>query len=238
MPLTGHLTELRRRILVAAAVFFLLTAAALTQSEKLIAVFTDMGLKYGYRFVYLAPQELLLQQFKVAALAGFLLSLPLILYEIYAFARPGLTGRESRILRVVLIAGLFFFAVGAFFAYTVTIPFMLNFLIRLSDNTVFAAQISVENYLSFVLLIFTIFGFIFEMPLVSALLSRFGVLNPRMLKKARPFAIVFIFFLAAVITPPDVFSQILVAVPMILLYQLSILVSKIFRTCNFPEETV
>ena len=228
MTVSGHLKELRNRIAVVLIVFVLASAVFITFADKLVTLFTDMGISYGYNFVYIKPQELLLQQFRVALLGSFFVTLPLILFEIYSYARPGLSRRESRTFAFTMVFGVFFFMIGLAFAYFITIPFMLNFLIRLGDNSIFQATISIESYLSFVLLVFTIFGFIFEMPLVSIILSRFGILSPKALNKARPMAIIVIFIVAAIITPPDVVSQIMVALPMLALYFLSTLLSKVF----------
>ena len=137
-------------------------------------------------------------------------------------AQPGLTKKEKVGIRFGLIFGVGFFALGAFFAYKVVLPFMLQFLIKQGQGTDYVASVSIANYISFLLLIFTIFGFIFEMPLVSVILSRLGILTPKIMRKIRGGAIVAIFVVAAIITPPDIFSQIMVGVPMVALYELSI----------------
>ena len=147
---------------------------------------------------------------------------------------PGRHGRS------VTGLGIVFFAVGVLFAYFVTIPFMLNFLISLNDDAILLssieASISVASYLDFVLLMFIIFGVMFEMPLVSIVLGRFGLLTPSMMNKARPIAIILIFVIGAIVTPSDVVSQIMVAVPMILLYLLSTLLCKIFYKKRKQEQ--
>ena len=173
-----------------------------------------------------------MQQFRLAALGALVISSPVILFELYGFARPGLLDSERSALKAALLLGLVFFAIGVCFAYFIAIPFMLNFLISLNDDAILLssieASISVASYLDFVLLMFIIFGVMFEMPLVSVVLGRFGLLTPAMMNKARPFAIILIFVIGAIVTPPDIVSQIMVAVPMILLYLLSTLLCKIF----------
>ena len=136
--------------------------------------------------------------------------------------KPGLTKKEKAGIRFGLLFGVGFFALGAFFAYKIVLPFMLQFLIKQGQGTDYVASVSIANYISFLLLIFTIFGFIFEMPLVSVILSRLGILTPKIMRKIRGGAIVAIFVVAAIITPPDIFSQIMVGVPMVALYELSI----------------
>ena len=240
MTVSGHLTVLRNRIAVIIIVFVAAIVALITVAPHVIMFFTDMGTQYGYRFVVIAPQELLMQQFRLAALGALVLSSPVILYEVYGFARPGLLDRERSALKAALLLGIVFFAVGVLFAYFVTIPFMLNFLISLNDDAILLssieASISVASYLDFVLLMFIIFGVMFEMPLVSIVLGRFGLLTPSMMNKARPIAIILIFVIRAIVTPPDVVSQIMVAVPMILLYLLSTLFCKIFYKKRKQEQ--
>ena len=232
MTVSGHLKELRNRIAVVVIVFVIAVVVFITIAPRLIMFFTEMGNRFGYQFVVIAPQELLMQQFRLAAVGALIVSSPVILYEMYSFARPGLTDSESSALKIALLLGVLFFCVGLLFAYFVTIPFMLNFLISLNNDKILLSSItsaiSVASYLDFVLLMFIIFGVMFEMPLVSVVLSRFGLLTPNMLNKARPIAIILIFVVGAIVTPPDVVSQIMVAFPMILLYLLSTLLSKIF----------
>lgn len=222
MPLTDHLKELRNRIAVVLITFVACNVVLITRAQVIVGFLTDMGAAYGYKFIYISPSELLLQQFKAAITASFILCVPLILYEVFAFMKPGLTKKEKAGIRFGLIFGVVFFAAGVFFAYKIVLPFMLQFLIKQGQGTDYVASVSIANYISFLLLIFTIFGFIFEMPLVSVILSRLGILTPKIMRKIRGGAIVVIFVVAAIITPPDIFSQVMVAVPMVLLYELSI----------------
>ena len=232
MTVSGHLKEMRNRIFVILLVFIAAVVFFITVAPHLIMFFQDMGAQYGYEFVFIAPQELLMQQFRLAVVGALVVSSPVILFEAYAFIRPGLTKSETSTLRIALWFGLLFFCVGILFAYFIALPFMLNFLINLKNDQALMdtirASISVASYLDFVLLMFIIFGCMFEMPLISVVLSRFGLLTPSMMNKLRPFAIIIIFILAAIVTPPDVVSQIMVAVPMILLYLLSTLLCKVF----------
>ena len=218
MPVTEHFREMRNRLAVVLGAFILFNVVLITRAQVIVGFLTDMGAAYGYTFIYISPSELLLQQFKAALTTSFILCIPLLLYEVFAFMKPGLTKRE----KTGLLFGVGFFALGAFFAYKVVLPFMLQFLIKQGQGTDYVASVSIANYISFLLLIFTIFGFIFEMPLVSVILSRLGILTPKIMRKIRGGAIVAIFVVAAIITPPDIFSQIMVGVPMVALYELSI----------------
>lgn len=232
MTVSGHLKELRNRIFVIFIAFALAMIGLVMVAPHLIMFFTGMGTGYGYQFVVIAPQEMLMQQFRLAVIGALVLASPVIFYEIYAFLRPGLSKGESSILRLALLTGVVFFALGVVFAYFIALPFMLNFLISLNNDAILLssikASISVASYLDFVLLMFIIFGAMFEMPLISIVLSRFGLLTPKMMQKLRPYAIILIFILAAFITPPDVVSQVMVAVPMMLLFFLSTFLCRVF----------
>lgn len=226
MPLTGHLRELRNRLLICVVPFVGLTVAFIPGADRLMAILTDMGERFGYRYVYLAPQELLVEYLRIAVLGAFLCCVPLILFQVWSFARPGLERGEKQMFAFSMLFGLLCFCLGIIFAYRVTVPFMLQFLIGLSSQTVSAA-ISIEKYTSFLLTVFLIFGIIFELPMVSIILTNLGFIDSELLKRFRKPAIVVSFVVAAIITPPDIFSQVMVAVPIVLLYQVSIWLSAV-----------
>ena len=231
MPLTGHLRELRNRVLVCVAVWLAAFLVMLSRAAKLVDFFLSIGEETGYRFVYISPQELLLEYFQTAFVFAVLAALPVILFEIWAFAAPGLTKKEKGGFLAVIVFGAVFAALGVFFAYKVMMPFMLQFLSSLDAGTGIEASISVQNYVSFLLSIFIIFAVVFELPVVSCSLTALGVLKAEWMKKGRKVMIVVIFFVAAVITPPDVTSQVMVAVPMIVLFEISIVL------CSLIEKT-
>lgn len=123
----------------------------------------------------------------------------------------------------VLIFGFFFLLMGLLFVHMVSLPFMLKFLIKVNASKTVQAIIAVENYLSFILTVYIIFGIVFEMLIILGLLTQLGLIKPKWLRKFRPYMFVANFIIAALITPPDIFSQIIVAVPMCDLYEISIL---------------
>jgi len=225
MTLTGHLKELRNRIVVVLVVMLIGMILCFSYSQPLVGKLTAMGEQYGYSFIAISPQEFLLVCFSMSLLCGFLVSLPLLCYEIYAFCGPGMKAKEKTFLGLALVFGLIFFVIGVMFAYKITIPFMLNFLMQFGQGTITVSP-SIQQYVSFVLLVFVIFGLIFELPVISVLLTGLGLIKPDWLIKARKIMIVLIFVLAAIITPPDIVSQIMVALPIIVLYELSIWLSK------------
>ena len=227
MPLTGHLRELRRRVLVCVVLLVLVFTLCLSTAPRIVTLLTDMGERYSYVYVYIAPQELLLVYMNVALVGALVLCFPLLAYEVYAFCSPGLTGRERRYTLGALGAGALCFLAGVAFAYFISLPFMLRFLIQFTTQVNVSASISIEQYISFLLTVFVIFGLVFELPVVSVLLTALGLVRAEWLVKGRRVMVVVIFLLAAIITPPDVVSQIMVAVPMLALYELSILLSRL-----------
>ena len=229
MTLTGHLKELRNRLVVCIVCLVAFFLIGLSFAPQIVEVLTNIGKQYGYVYIYISPPELLLQHFSIALLAGICITLPVILYNVWAFIQPGLKKNENRLFVGALFSGLICFLLGVLFAYKVMLPFMLNFLIRLSDGSNVEAQITVGNYITFILTIFMIFGIVFELPVVSVLLTQMGLVRIEWMKRGRKVVIVIIFVIAALITPPDIVSQIMVAIPMIGLYQLSIILCSILQ---------
>ena len=229
MTLTGHLKELRNRLIICAAVFVVGVIGFLAISDKLIDLLTAMAMNANYTFVFLAPQEKLMQYFRVSLLAAVVVTVPVALYQVYAFAKPGLKKSETFFLKLVILLGLALFVVGVMFAYKLMMPFMLRFLSTgIEGADYIQTTTSIESYVSLCLTMFIIFGCVFEMPLITIILSKMGIINPTLLKQVRGVAIVIIFFIAAVVTPPDIVSQCMVAIPMVLLYFVSIFLSGIF----------
>ena len=229
MALSGHLKELRNRALICVVCLVLAFLVCLNYAPQLVEFLTDMGKNYGYHYIYVAPQELLMQYMSVALIFGLVCAMPVIMYEVWAFARPGLTKRENLAFVFSLIFGSIFFCVGVYFAYRIMLPTMLLFLSTLENRAEVAAAISVQNYISFLLTIFIIFGVVFELPVISVVLNALKLLKVEWMKKARRFVIVISFVVAAFITPPDVISQIMVGIPIIFLYQLSIILCLIME---------
>ena len=227
MSVSGHLRELRNRILVCVVLLLAAFSACLSIAPRFITFLTGLGDAYGYVFVYIAPQELLLVYLNAALVGALVFCFPVIAYEVYAFCSPGLRKKERFFVLSAMFAGTLFFALGVAFARFISLPFVLRFLIQFSGEVDVSASISIQQYVSFLLTVFVVFGLVFELPVVSVLLTGLGIIRVEWLVKARKVMIVVIFVLAAVITPPDVVSQIMVAIPMIGLYELSILLSRL-----------
>lgn len=236
MSLNDHLRELRNRILACLAVLVIGFLVSFYNAERIVDELSAMGLANGYIFVYLSPQELLMQYMRIGLVGGLIISIPVIVYEVYAFIAPGLEKYEKPFLILSLIFGQICFVLGVIFAHKISMPFMLGFLFKINGTSYISSSISIESYLSFILTVYIIFGIVFEMPVVSAILTKFGLLKSKWLVKGRSISIVLCFILAALITPPDVVSQIMVAIPMMLLYQISIVICKIIEKFNRKKE--
>ncbi|MBO4915059.1 MAG: preprotein translocase subunit TatC, partial [Oscillospiraceae bacterium] len=163
----------------------------------------------------------------VALIGAVVACSPLLIYEAYAFCRPGMSRKVQLYTVGALVAGALFFVGGVAFAYYISLPFMLRFLIQFTHEVNVAASISIGEYVSFLMTVFVIFGVVFELPVVSVLLTGLGIIKPEWLVKGRRVTIVLIFVLAAIITPPDVVSQVMVALPMMALYELSIVLCRL-----------
>ncbi len=227
LPVTEHIEELRQRLfksLIAVVVGFLIA----WPFKKRILLFLERPLPENLqgKLIFLSPPEAFFTALKVSFFAGILISLPFVLYQVWKFVEPGLYEHEKKFLLPFMFFSVLFFFLGASFAYFVILPFGLRFLLGFMSDLL-TPQITIGSYISFVIQMILAFGFVFLLPVVVWLLSKMGVINYRMLEKNRKFAILVIFVLAALLTPPDAFSQIMMALPLLVLYELSIWVSKI-----------
>ena len=227
MGIIEHLGELRKRIFVIVVVFLTVTVVGFNFCDELVALLVEKAKIIGYGMVYLAPGELFTQYIRVAVVGGLVFSSPVILFQTWLFIKPALKKKEKTTVFLSLLTGLVCFVLGALFAYFIVVPITLTFFMSVDSHQSVKATISIQNYINFVMTTLITFGIIFEMPVVTILLSELGLLKTEWLTKSRKVVIVVIFVIAAIITPPDVISQTLVAIPMILLFEVSILLSKI-----------
>lgn len=230
MTFLDHLSELRirlTRIAIAVGVGFLACYGFSKQlfeflMRPLVEVFPPDS-----KLIFTALPEAFFTYIKVAAVAGVLLTSPYIFYQIWSFVAPGLYDEERKYLvPIALFSGLFF-AAGATFGYSVVFPFAFDFFMDFATETI-QPMPSLKEYLSFSLKLLFAFGIIFELPLFIFFLARLGMVNAPMLRKFRKYAFLCSFVLSAVLTPPDVVSQTLMAGPLIILYELSIWIAHFF----------
>ncbi|RPJ04365.1 MAG: twin-arginine translocase subunit TatC [Deltaproteobacteria bacterium] len=230
LPLTSHLQELRKRLVlsfIAIGVGFILCYAF---SDTLFAVIAKPLIKVmptGGTLVFTSVAEAFFTYMKVGFIGGLILVSPFVLYQVWAFVAPGLYQHERRYVIPFVLGGSFFFALGIFFAYSVALPYGFKFLLGFSTDFIKPFP-SMKEYLSFTMKFLLAFGLVFEFPVVLVLLARIGVIDSKTLSRHRKYAILLIFVFAAVMTPPDLISQVLMALPLMALYELSILLSKVF----------
>ena len=217
-----HLEELRHRLIVIVAGVAVGFAASYGFSQQIL-FFLQRPLPT--KLVFIAPTEAFLVNIKVALYAALFLSAPLILFEVWKFVAPGLYEHERRYSYPFLIISTVLFLVGGFFAYFVILPVVLHFLIT-QGGDLWKPTITLSSYLAFCMKLILAAGLLFEFPVLIYFLTKVGVVTPEFLVKNRKYALLAAFIIAAVLTPPDVFSQILLAVPLFLLFEVSILVAK------------
>lgn len=187
LTFTGHLSELRKRLLVLFAAFIALFIIGLYKADAVIGLVTSLGRKAGYRFVYLSPEEVMVQQLRVAAVMALLIMIPLIMYEALEFIAPAFSHKKAyRNMCIFFAAGFVMFIIGAVFSYKVMLPFSLKYFGDIGTSAGIQAEVSLEKYLDFVVAITLAIGISFDFPVVCFLLSAIGIVDSAMLKKARP----------------------------------------------------
>ncbi len=231
-PLIDHLIELRSRLIKSLLAFVVMFVICFSFSEQifniLVRPYTSQYLKpEDARLIFTQAFELFFTHLKVGAFGAMLLAFPVIASQIYKFVAPGLYKHEKQAFLPYLIATPILFILGILFVYFVAMPLLMRFSFNMQQlKTPGAAVIEylpkVSEYLSIIMTLIFAFGICFQTPIVLMLLSKVGVLNSEILTSKRRYAILIVFIIAAVLTPPDPFSQIALAVPMLLLYEISI----------------
>ena len=238
LPVTEHIEELRQRLFksfIAIIVGFLI--AWPFKKKILLLLERPLPPNLQGKLIFLSPPEAFFTALKISFFAGILISLPYVLYQVWKFVEPGLYEHEKKFILPFMFFSVLFFFLGAAFAYFVILPFGLRFLLGFMGDLL-TPQITIGSYVSFVIQMILAFGFVFLLPVVVWLLSKLGIINYKMLEKNRKFAILVIFIVAALLTPPDAFSQIMMALPLLALYELSIWVSKIAGRGREEEEEI
>lgn len=229
LTFADHLREFKHRIVFTTGVFIICFILCYIHCDTLLTYLVKIGEDVGFNFVYISPQEILVQQLRLAGVFALLITIPVAVYNIAAFLAPVFTDDKHAILKMTIycISALAMFAIGVIFAYKVLLPFIYRFLYDIGCNSDIEAQISTEKYLDLLITVTLCLGVIFEMPLLCILLTLMGIINSSAMIKARPIVLVGSFIVGAVITPPDVLSQVMVALPMVVLYQISIILCKV-----------
>jgi sec-independent protein translocase protein TatC len=238
----SHLIELRDRLLRAIVSVLVLTLCLVPWAKEIYSLLAQpllSALPSGATMIATDVTGTFLVPLKVTLMAGFLIALPYVLYQAWAFVAPGLYQHEKRLAVPVIVSSMFFFAVGMAFAYFVVFPVAFGFFVGYTPPGV-QMMTDIDKYLSFVLTMFLAFGLTFETPVVVVVLVRMGVVSLDKLKAARAYVIVGAFVLGAIFTPPDVISQLLLAIPLWLLYEVGLFLARFVSTAkrDSDEETV
>lgn len=231
-----HLEELRNRLLKAFIAFVLATIVAWNFIDPVIGfIVRPVG-----RIIFTSPAEAFNARMTLSMIAGLLLALPGILYQLWQFISLGLTAEERKYVKLFGPLSLILFLLGISFGYFIMLPISLNFLMSFSSAWM-VPMITVDKYISFVGTILVSSGVTFELPLILVFLARIGIATPQFLREKRRYAIVIILIVAAILTPPDVISQIILTVPLLILYEMGIFFSRwaaVKRKVIFDEESL
>lgn len=228
MPLTEHLRELRKRIMIAGAFVFvgfvIAASIEIELNQPILGIFRAPLDKLGIPLVFDELTEPFFTYLRVGLYASLFLTLPISLGQIWLFAKPALYPKERKLFWPFLFLSYPLFVGGGLFGFFVVLPFGYEFFLGF-QNSVTEPSLRMSSYLTLTLRILFAFGLIFELPIISLFLTRLGVIDATFLRKNRKYAIVCIFIVAAMLTPPDLFTQGLMAGPLIVLYEISIFVS-------------
>ncbi len=230
IPFTSHLEELRKRLIVCVISVVIGFVISYFFSEQLFHILVkplQKELPPDSLLIFTGLPEAFFVYLKISMFAGIFLSCPVILWEIWGFVAPGLYDHEKKYIFPFVIFSSILFIIGLLFCYFIVFPFAFKFFMGYSSDIIRALP-SIKEYLSFTLKLLLAFGVIFELPIFVLFLAKMGIVNEKMLRSQRKFAILGIFVVAAILTPPDVVSQILMAVPLLVLYEISIYVAKVF----------
>lgn len=231
----SHLEELRGRLIFSLAAFFVATALCLFFSYPLLDFFIRPLQQFeGTTLYFQSPADAFLTHLKAAALAGFVLSTPFLLTQLWLFVAPGLYSREKKILFPLILVSVFLFLSGTLFAYLVIIPWGLEFLLSFQTENL-KPFLGVGPYFSFLVGMVLVFGVLFDFPVVIFGLVRLGIVDTQTLTRSRRVVAVAAFVIAAVLTPsPDPISQLLLAIPLLLLFEISVAVSRLAGKVREP----
>lgn len=237
-PLLSHLVELRSRLIRIVIGLLICFFALMPFSEQLYTFVADplmANLPAGNQMIAIDVITPFFVPVKVTLMLAFLISLPNTLWQVWAFVAPGLYQTEKRLVIPLVVSTVLLFFVGMAFAYYLVFPTIFQFLAQVTPEGVSMAT-DIDKYLSFVLGMFVAFGIAFETPVVVVLLCRMGIVTLEKLRAARSYVIVGAFVVAAIVTPPDVLSQILLAVPLIVLYELGLQMCRFVKPKTFKMD--
>ena len=235
LSLIDHLLELRTRLIRCVIAVGLCMIVLLPFARKLYSMVSEplvSRLPEGASMIAIDVVSPVFAQFKLSMILAILIAMPYLIYQAWAFVAPGLYQHEKRLAKPLLVAATVLFYLGCLFAYFVVMPVIFAFITKIAPDGV-AVMTDISRYLDFVLIMFLAFGLSFEVPVITVVLVAIGVVTPEGLARARGYVVVGVFFVAMLITPPDMISQTLLALPVWALYELGIVFSRMVR----PKES-
>ena len=231
MGFLQHLEELRGRIIKSLISIILVSIGAYFFSERLI----DFISRPIPELYFMSPTEAFAIRIKLSLIAGIIVSVPVIFYHLWQFVVPGLFEREIKLVVPVVLASTMFFLIGATFCFLLVLPLSIKFLLGFGTEKL-KPMIKIGDYVSFVSYLILAFGAVFELPVIAYFLGKLGIITPRTLKRGRRYAIVGMLVMSAFITPPDMFSQLMLTGPLYFLYEVSIVVVRVVQKKKSKEE--
>ncbi len=219
MSVLEHLSELRLRLVVSAGALLVASGVSFTYIEYIRAILT-LPLE-GRHLIYLSPPEAFMANLKLAIFSGLVVSSPVIIHQFSAYIFPGLTRPEKKFYLAVLFGIIVLFSAGIIFAYQVVFPFTLSFFLQFADARL-DPQFTITEYIAFVVSFHMAFGLVFQLPLLTWALGKIGLLSTQFLRRYRKIALLIMLVLSAAITPPDIISQLVMILPLALLYEMGI----------------
>lgn len=234
MPFTDHLEELRMRLFKIIGSIVGTGLICYIFAPRILNILTGPAPE-GIVLQYLRPTGGFIIYLKVSFFAGVLISMPVIIYQFWQFIAPGLFPNEKKRVIPIVFFTVFSFAVGAIFAYSIVIPMGLQFLSTFQTETM-VPNWTVDDFISFVTMLMLVFGLVFELPLVALFLGKLGLIDSKMMTKYRRHALFGAVVFGAVLTPPDFITQIALAIPLWLLYEISIVLVRIFCKKSTEED--
>ncbi len=237
LSLIDHLLELRNRLIRAVAAIAVVMIAMVPFARQLYSIVSEplvSRLPEGASMIAIDVASPFFAPFKLVLILALLVAMPYVIYQVWAFVAPGLYQHEKRIAKPLLGAATVLFYLGCLFAYFIVMPVVFGFITKIAPEGV-EVMTDINRYLDFVLVMFLAFGLSFEVPVVTVVLVAIGVVTPDGLAKARGYVVVGVFFVAMLITPPDMISQTLLALPVWALYELGIVFSRMVQPRSEDE---
>ena len=236
--LKPHIADLRKRLVISSITVVIMFFACFSFYEPILEWMmapVKHALPAGTSMIAVEIQETFFTAMKVAFFGGFIISLPVIFWQLWLFLAPGLYDHEKKLVVPFVFFATLMFLLGASFAYYIVVPVGFDFLIAFG-NSVVSVLPSIGKYVGFFTKLLIGFGIAFELPVITFFLAKIGLVNDQMLKDFFRYAVVLIFIISAILTPPDVISQVLMAAPLLILYGVSIYIAKVFNPAQKEEE--